>query len=83
MFYVPLSQSGFSNESCDIASTQEKPMESQQTTAPISYSEPNSVPPSRREQNTDLTIDNDSDKQATDKEGSRLALVHTTREKII
>ena len=44
-------------------------MENLQTTAAMSYSEPNSVPPSHREQHTDqkcITVDNDSDKQAMD-----------------
>jgi hypothetical protein len=71
-YNVNISQSDPVSEADSISSTQGTPMESQQTTATISYSEPNSVPPSHREQHTDqrcLTIDNDSDKQATDREG--------------
>lgn len=76
-----ISQSEPASEADNISSKQEKPMESQQTTATISYSEPNSVPPSHREQHMDqrcLTIDNHSDKQTTDGEG----IVYTGEDKI-
>jgi hypothetical protein len=77
---VNILESESASEADSISSAQGTPMESQQTTATISYSEPNSVPPSRWEQHTDqrcLTIDNDSDKQATDREG----IVYTGEDK--
>ncbi|MGB0028838.1 MAG: hypothetical protein WBP64_18580 [Nitrososphaeraceae archaeon] len=78
---VNISQSEFTSEDDNISSTQGRPLENQKTTDIISYSDPNSVPPSHRVQRTDqrcLTIDNDSDKQATDREG----IVYTGEDKI-
>jgi hypothetical protein len=58
------------SESDDISSAQGKPTENQQTSSVISYSEPNSVPPSQGVHHTDqncLPIDNCSEKQTTDR----------------
>ena len=68
-----------------ISSAQGRPMEDQQNTGIISYSEPNFVPPSHPMQQTDqkcLPIDSGSEKQTMDRKEIDAALIHATQDKI-